>query len=67
MAKKQILNTGKGNEPFWKSRRIWGAVLSGVVLTAILIAPEQYDLIIAGASGVAGILGLTSWVKPIKK
>ena len=67
MAKKEILTTGMGNEPFWKSRRIWGAILSGVVLTAILIVPDQYDLIIAGASGIAGILGITSWAKPTKK
>lgn len=51
-------------EPWYMSRRVWGAVISAAVLTGVLLAPEQYDNWVALGSLVAGALGVTSWVKP---
>jgi len=65
MAKK--INTGgMGNEPWYKSRRIWGSILSGAALTLVLVFPEEYNIIVAGASGLATAFGLTSFMKPKK-
>lgn len=55
---------GIGNEPWWKSRRVKSAILSAAVAVAVVLAPDQYDLILAVGSFAAGAFGVTSWVKP---
>ena len=55
-------NGGKGNEPFWKSRRCWAAALAGV--TAFLIQLGYIDIASTVTALAGGVLGVTSWVKP---
>lgn len=52
---------GKGNEPLWKSRRIWGAILAGVSAVAVSLG---YPQVAAALAGIGSIFGITSWVKP---
>ena len=58
---------GKGNEPWYKSRRVWAAALSIGALVGVLVAPDQYDNIVMLGNIVAGYLGITSWRKPQKQ
>lgn len=55
---------GIGNEKWWQSRRMQSAILSGAALALVIGFPEKYDIIVAAASGLAGMLGVSSWVKP---
>jgi hypothetical protein len=63
---------GVGEEPWYKSRRIWSAVLSGVLAIVIQLgASEVIDMSLANnlASVIAvigGSFGLNSWLKPKK-
>jgi len=50
---------GKGNEPWYKSRRIWSGVLAGT--SAILIQFGYVD-IATGLTTIAGAFGITSWI-----
>lgn len=58
---------GKGNEPWYMSRRIWGAVLSAAVAVYVALVPEQMDLAIMVGGSIASALGISSWVKPKKQ
>ena len=53
-------------EPFWMSRRIWGAILTAGVAIYVVISPEQYDIAIVVGTALASVLGITSFVKPKK-
>jgi len=55
-------NGGIGNEPFWKSRRLYSAVLAGVA--AVLMQLGYNDIAASLVAVVGGLLGVTSWVKP---
>lgn len=66
MARKKIQfnRTGVGTEPFWKSRRVWAAALTLLATIGIVVAPDQYELVVGAAGLIASGLGITSWVKP---
>jgi len=52
---------GIGNEPFYKSRRLWGALMCAVAAGAVYLGyPEVGEILIV----IAGIFGITSWAKP---
>jgi len=56
----KLTNGGLGNEEWWKSRRVYSAVLSVACIVAIFFEQPQ----IAGAlATAAGGFGITSWVK----
>jgi len=57
---------GKGNEPFWKSRRVMAAMLSLLTLVAITAKPEAYEIVSMIATAIATCFGLTSWIMPKK-
>jgi len=56
----------KEKEKWYLSRRMWGAVLSAVVVVYVAFMPEQYDLAVMVGAAAASALGITSWVKPKK-
>lgn len=66
MATKKVSTGGLGNEPWYKSRRIWASALSLIATIAVVIFPESFDIVIAIGTALAGTLGITSWVKPTK-
>lgn len=61
-----ILTKEEIKEPFWKSRRIWGAILTAITAIYVIIMPEHYDLAVMLGAGVASALGITSFIKPKK-
>lgn len=62
MANKISVNSGGiGNEPWYKSRRIWAVVMNILAVIAYqYTTPYIGNSIIAIGTG----LGLTSWIKP---
>jgi hypothetical protein len=72
MAKKNVKG-GKGNEPWYKSRRIWSAIVvaissgSFVFVETGYIPENLYITIGQVVSSVAGVFGVSaSWYKPKK-
>ena len=67
-----VQNGGVGEEPWYKSRRIWSAVLSGAVAVLVqlgqsgVIQPEIANQVATMAVIIGGSFGLTSWLKPKK-
>jgi len=57
---------GKGNEPWYMSRRIWSAILTLLITVGVTIFPESYELILQIGGVLASTLGITSWVVPKK-
>ena len=57
----KVSEGGKGNEPWYASRRMWSAVLAAA--TAVLVQFGYTD-IATGVVVIAGGFGITSWVKP---
>ena len=53
-------------EELYKSRRIWGATLTLMVLLLIGLYPGQYQIINTVALCASSILGLHSWSMPKK-
>jgi hypothetical protein len=63
MVKKKKV-TGMGTEKFYESRRVWAAALTLLATIAVVLMPEQYELVISVGTLAATALGLTSWIKP---
>jgi len=53
-------------EPIYKSRRVWAVGLTLVSTVAIILAPDQFEIIKSIALIAASSLGLGSWVFPKK-
>ena len=46
-----------------KQRRVWAAILSGLATILVVLGQGQYVAVI---TAIAGVLGLSSYVKPKK-
>ena len=57
---------GMGKEAFWKSRRVWASTLTLLATISLAIYPLASNNIEVGATLIAGLLGLSSWVFPKK-
>lgn len=64
MDKVSITNGGIGNEPIWKSRRLWGAVLSAIAAGLVAFSPDKYQVVASIAGFIAAALGIVSWTMP---
>ena len=53
-------------EPIYKSRRLWGVLLTLAATVGIILAPEQYEVMKAAGLIIASVLGIGSWVFPKK-
>jgi len=51
-------------EKWYKSRRVWGSILSGIVLSLTLLFPDKFELIQATALAIATTLGISSFTMP---
>lgn len=49
-------------EPFWQSRRFWGAVLT--FIAGGLGAMQSHNYVVAGSAGIGGVLALISYLMP---
>lgn len=64
---------GKGNEPWYMSRRMWAVVFtvfSGVVTALVQLGYIPYNIYTAFSpllTIIAGYLGVQSWIKPKKQ
>lgn len=54
----------ENREPWIRSRRLWGALLSAIVAGTIAFYPEMNEPILAVAGAIAAGLGIDSWVRP---
>jgi len=53
-------------EKWYKSRRIWSALLTFIVISSMGAYPDQYVLISQLGLSIAAMLGLNSWIMPKK-
>ena len=58
------MDSGIGKEPFFKSRRVWAAVLSGIGAFLLALFPEYGEAIALVTSSVASVLAGWSWLSP---
>lgn len=64
MAKKNIGKPVKVREPWYKSRRIWGAIISSATgILALFPIPFKAE-IVTSLGIIGGAFGLTSYLKP---
>jgi len=63
---KFMTSGGINAEPFWKSRRVWGAALSLVAAILLVAFPNAWEYLAPILVVIAGALGLTSWTLPKK-
>lgn len=63
MAKVSVNGGGIGNEPFWKSRRIW-AIPFGIAGVVILYTLPEFKHVAVGLIGAAVTCSGLSWSMP---
>lgn len=64
MTKEIKKTSGLGAEPFYKSRRVWAAILSLLAVILTVWRPEYSGVAAPVFTAIAGFLGLSSWTWP---